>query len=151
MTDVKNFEGEIQDVIARNLPAHVSSVLQSRLQDATKFESQYNTEKSLKEKAVKLADERLDELTQLKKVLARHEEIEKREKAVLDRELRLDIELAKKDTACAQAVVGKYDFLMGVIFKNPTYREMAYKGGMQNVNGMSIPLNETTTRTVERD
>jgi len=144
---MKQLEKEMQEVINKNLPAHVGDALKERLEHATKLENEY---KELLEQVEKLkvmvttteAKHNVcnDELQKLKAreegVKQKEDDLFTKEKQLELREIRVLNEITKKEGA--EKSVSDLKEVIGIVFKNPTIQKSTFENqsGQWNWNGL---------------
>lgn len=145
---MKQLEQEMQEVIKKNLPAHVGDALKERLEQATKIEQDNKTLLDQVEKlktSVTNTEAKYNacnvELIALK---AKESELQKKETNLFTKEKQLEIreirvlnEITKKESA--EKSVADLKEVIGIVFKNPTVQKSAFESqtGQWNWNSQT--------------
>lgn len=155
-------EQEIQDIIKKNLPAHVGDALKLRLEEAEKAEKRLKEQLALNDsqaKTIKHLEETLDKHRHL---ATRETEVKAREEAVIKKEIEQQITQLTFELGIEKE---KAEFTKSValgLVRNTLYRKNIFdtesqpgynvpdgRGGYQWVQPTSITKNLTETETEE--
>lgn len=92
---------------------------------------------------------------ELTKRLADVDNLQGREAKLEDGTRNLELMFLRKDLECERRVTSSYLELMRLAFKSPVIKESIYKSGQEYISQpgnpyqMSVPVSESTTKTVE--
>ncbi len=148
-------EKEINDIIKKNLPAEVGSILKQRLEQAeTDAETVESQKRQLKENSARFSDLN-EQILAYQKLDERNSKLEERERAVENKERSLEIETLKYQLASEK---DKTDFSHKValgLVRNVEYRKNIFDSenamGYYDQQGKWVePRNESKSHTEEK-
>jgi hypothetical protein len=123
---------QIQDLIRKNLPGEVGDTLRKHLQDAEGWKMALDNAKKVEENRVKQVIDLGRELESLKAQVKAAGDIEKREKEVTQREIKLAVTLAEKRAEAAELALGKIESLAALAFRSPVFVQ-------KEINSIPVP------------
>lgn len=147
---------EILEIIDKNMPAMVGEALKARLQQADEDKAQLaHTTKLYKEKCETIRDLEAQK-DKLREALNKHVELEKREDAVREREIKQEVELLKVQIEAQKRIASAGWEFLNTLAKNPTVKESVYRsihnGSTYNNGGTQYyPTGDSETRTTETE
>lgn len=142
-------EQEIQDIIAKNLPAQVGDTLKLRLLQADTLEARVKElERDYTVQAQMIKDLRREN-DQLHKDLSTHTDISLREETVSKRERAMDVFEAKLKAEEAEKRATELHGIVQTVFKSPVYRRNYYSGTHYDGQGKNIPIIHGSDETID--
>lgn len=147
-------EQEINEAIKKNLPLQVGEVLQERLNELARleqFEQDANAKIKDKEDRLRAKDE---VISKQQKEIHAHEDLDKRERDISEKERNYKIALLEKELECQKRLAEGYLGFLQALTKNPIYKETFSKSistgtDWQNGQNVRYPMGEYTTVTKE--
>ncbi len=135
----------IQKAIKDNLPAAVAGELATFIEQANKDARVLNNQEAdirVLQQSIKSKDE---EILQIRILLNKYSDWEKREAAVLAAQNKLEVTLAEKDKAAAENALSKIYTLTEIAFRNPRIVHSEFSSRQENYMspGNSYPLQAT--------
>ncbi|MDY6893933.1 MAG: hypothetical protein SVO01_00720 [Thermotogota bacterium] len=143
---------DINEVLEKNLPAHLSKALQNRLNEADKIFEQNKSLKdsfetvSIKEKELKVKVNKLTE------ELVEHEHLDQRQKSILMKELNQELFEAKTKLEASEMVNSKIINFVALLMRNVDFRKEVFKNHDQNWCGENAVYTESSrTETTHKE
>ena len=136
---------EIQELIAKNLPAQVGEVLKKRLEDADKYEVLVKAQKEMlndKDGEIKCLKA---EIEKYMKFDTRNSELDQREREISKRENTMEVWEAKLKLAEAEKRISDNVNFVGMVFKSPVFRK--YTNEYDNYQNTYVAGQEKRERT----
>jgi hypothetical protein len=158
MADLSAQEKEINDIIKKNLPAHVGEVLAKRLRDADDLERDFKHLSELHTKSVKEIDKLNEELRKHDQLDTRNKELLLREEAVKERENQAKIDQLTFELSIErEKSTFTKDVALGLV-RNTTFRKTVFDNENQapyqvpdghggTVQVWPTPINKNLTET----
>lgn len=138
---------KILDAIQQSLPAMQMDALRKELDRAKMHDNVLDEFKELKVR-YDLRQNEVNQLTsqvsELKNKILKQEELDKREQ-------KLEVELMKKDLACAQQILAGVKELAMAAFRNPTIMKTYYRQENLEPGQCSNPVSLSSSATETRD
>jgi len=109
---------QIREIIAKNLPMEIGNQLKQHLDDAQRWKKDLDSQGEMLAKVRKELDEVRADRDRKIVELSQHIQLATREKAVTDREIKLELTLAQERQKMADARLEEIRGLVGQVFRN---------------------------------
>lgn len=118
---------ELSKAIQSQLPQMLSQELQARLKEGDDAVAKLTSAKASNELIQRQLDDSAKKVLELTKQVQQHVALDVREKAIADREHKLDLEIMQIKLDCAQGNINYTQGLMNSLVRNTEFRQTVYE------------------------